>query len=78
MPDLMYAVFAPTARSSPAPLSPRTPGIVGPYVLEHGIEGEVSREPLIGLLVHNAVMPGVLSTKALSGVARHSWASECR
>jgi len=39
-------------------------------VLDRDIEGEVSRETLIGLLLHQARMPDVLSTKALSGVAR--------
>lgn len=39
-------------------------------VLDQSIEGEVSRETLIGLLLHHARMPGLLATKALSGVAR--------
>jgi len=39
-------------------------------MLDMSIEGEVSRETLIGLLLHHARMPGVLATKALSGVAR--------
>ncbi|MFN4275748.1 MAG: S8 family peptidase [Ferrovibrio sp.] len=39
-------------------------------VLDHGIEGDVSRETLIGLLLHNAQMPDLLKTKGLSGVAR--------
>jgi hypothetical protein len=40
-------------------------------VLEHSIEGTVSRETLIGLMVHHAQVPALLRTKALSGVARH-------
>jgi hypothetical protein len=40
-------------------------------VLEHGIEGTVSRETLIALLVHHAQMPSMLRTKAMRGVARH-------
>jgi Subtilase family len=40
-------------------------------VLEHSIEGEVSRETLIALLLHHAQMPGVLRTKAMKGLARH-------
>jgi len=39
-------------------------------VLDQSIEGEVSRESLIGLLLHHARMPDLLATKALSGVAR--------
>lgn len=39
-------------------------------VLDRSIEGEVSRESLIGLLLHHAQMPDLLATKALSGVAR--------
>ena len=39
-------------------------------VLDQSIEGEVSRETLIGLLLHHARMPEFLTTKALSGVAR--------
>jgi len=39
-------------------------------VLEHSIEGTVSRETLIGLLLHCAQMPGLLQSKALRGVAR--------
>ncbi|WP_375459871.1 S8 family peptidase [uncultured Enterovirga sp.] len=39
-------------------------------VLDQSIEGEVSRETLIGLLLHHARMPEVLATKSLSGVAR--------
>lgn len=39
-------------------------------VLEHSIEGTVSRETLIGLLLHNAQVPKVLGSKALRGVAR--------
>jgi hypothetical protein len=38
--------------------------------LEHGIEGVVSRETLIGLLLHHAEMPELLRSKALRGVAR--------
>ncbi|SFT26587.1 S8 family peptidase [Methylobacterium sp. yr668] len=39
-------------------------------VLEHSIEGEVSRETLTGLLLHHARMPDVLAGKRLSAVAR--------
>lgn len=39
-------------------------------VLDQSIEGEVSRETLIGLLLHHARMPLILATKALSGIAR--------
>lgn len=40
-------------------------------VLDHAIEGEVSRETLIGLLVHHAQMPVPLQAVALAPVARH-------
>ncbi|WP_245501423.1 S8 family peptidase [Lichenibacterium minor] len=40
-------------------------------VLDHLIEGEVSRETLIGLLVHHAEMPALLRSKTLAPVARH-------
>jgi hypothetical protein len=40
-------------------------------VLDHAIEGEVSRETLIGLLVHHAEMPVPLQAPALSPIARH-------
>ena len=40
-------------------------------VLDHAIEGEVSRETLIGLLVHHAEMPVPLQAKALAPIARH-------
>lgn len=39
--------------------------------LVHEIEGEVSRETLIGLLVHNAETPEPLRPKELGPVARH-------
>lgn len=39
--------------------------------LVHEIEGEVSRETLIGLLVHNAETPEPLRRKELGPVARH-------
>lgn len=39
-------------------------------VLDQNIEGQVSRETLIGLLLHHAEMPEGLRTKALSGIAR--------
>jgi hypothetical protein len=39
-------------------------------VLDQSIEGEVSRETLIGLLLHQARMPETLSGKVLSAVAR--------
>jgi hypothetical protein len=39
--------------------------------LDHAIEGEVSRETLIGLLVHHARLPEPLSPKVLAPVARH-------
>jgi hypothetical protein len=40
-------------------------------VLNHSIEGEVSRETLIGLLVHNASIPQALQSEVLKPVARH-------
>lgn len=40
-------------------------------VLDHAIEGEVSRETLIGLLVHHAEIPEPLCSKDLRTVARH-------
>jgi len=40
-------------------------------VLNHAIEGEVSRETLIGLLVHHAEIPEPLRPKALKPIARH-------
>lgn len=49
-----------------APLAAKTAA-----VLEHAIEGEVSRETLIGLLVHHAEMPVPLQAKALAPVSRH-------
>jgi hypothetical protein len=39
--------------------------------LDHAIEGEVSRETLIGLLVHHAQLPEPLQSKLLAPVARH-------
>jgi hypothetical protein len=39
-------------------------------VLDQSIEGEVSRETLIGLLLHHARMPELLAGKTLSSVAR--------
>jgi hypothetical protein len=39
-------------------------------VLEHSIEGIVSRESLIGLLLHHAQVPELLQSRALRGVAR--------
>ena len=49
-----------------APLAAKTAA-----VLDHAIEGEVSRETLIGLLVHHAEMPAPLRDKALAPIARH-------
>lgn len=40
-------------------------------VLNHTIEGEVSRETLIGLLVHHASMPAPLQAKALAPISKH-------
>ncbi len=40
-------------------------------VLDHLIEGEVSRETLVALLVHNASLPEPLRAKETSLVARH-------
>jgi Subtilase family len=40
-------------------------------VLENSIEGIVSRETLIGLLLHHARMPALLTSKVLRGIARH-------
>lgn len=39
--------------------------------LDHAIEGDVSRETLIGLLIHHARIPKPLQAKALAPVARH-------
>jgi hypothetical protein len=39
--------------------------------LERAIEGEVSRETLIGMLAHHAVMPGTLQSRTFENVARH-------
>src|SRR6218665_483200 len=39
--------------------------------LEHSIEGDVSRETLIGLSTHNAELPQVLSDKNLKTVTKH-------
>ncbi len=39
-------------------------------VLDQSIEGEVSRETLIGLLLHHARMPGCLAGRSLASVAR--------
>jgi hypothetical protein len=39
-------------------------------VLDHSIKGEVSRETLIGLLLHHARMPELLAGKTLASVAR--------
>lgn len=49
-----------------APLAAKTAA-----VLDHAIEGEVSRETLIGLLVHHAEMPAPLKARALAPIARH-------
>ena len=38
--------------------------------LEHSIEGPVSRETLMGLLLHHAQVPELLQSKTLRGVAR--------
>jgi subtilisin family serine protease len=38
--------------------------------LDHAIEGEISRESLIGLLVHHADVPIVLKSKTLAPIAR--------
>jgi hypothetical protein len=40
-------------------------------VLDHAIEGEISRETLIGLLVHHAEIPVPLQSKLLAPIARH-------
>lgn len=39
-------------------------------MLDHSIEGDVSRETIIGLLMHHARIPEPLTSKALSGIAR--------
>lgn len=49
-----------------APLAAKTAA-----VLDHAIEGEVSRETLIGLLVHHAEMPTLLQDKTLAPIAKH-------
>ena len=43
--------------------------------LDHAIEGNVSRETLIALLVHHARRPEPLNDKSLSGAAREPFAS---
>lgn len=48
-----------------APLAAKTAA-----VLDHAIEGEVSRETLIGLLVHHAELPVALQARELGPVAR--------
>ncbi len=49
-----------------APLAAKTAA-----VLDHAIEGEVSRETLIGLLVHHAELPETLQAKEFAPIARH-------
>lgn len=49
-----------------APLAAKTAA-----VLDHAIEGEVSRETLIGLLIHHAELPVTLQAKELAPIARH-------
>jgi hypothetical protein len=49
-----------------APLAAKTAA-----VLDHAIEGEVSRETLIALMVHHAEMPVPLQAKELAPIARH-------
>src|SRR3546814_4783711 len=49
-----------------APLAAKTAA-----VLDHAIEGEVSRETLIGLLVHHAEIPTTMQSKELAPIARH-------
>ncbi len=39
--------------------------------IDNAIEGDVSRETLLALLVHTAELPAPLSTKALKPIARH-------
>lgn len=39
--------------------------------LDHSIEGEVSRETLIGLGIHNAKIPEVLNNKELRNISKH-------
>lgn len=39
-------------------------------MLDHSIEGDISRETIIALLMHNARIPEPLTSKALSGIAR--------
>ncbi|MDP1830684.1 MAG: S8 family peptidase [Geothrix sp.] len=40
-------------------------------VLQQSIEGEISRETLKALLIHNAIVPGPLQDRAFHDVARH-------
>jgi len=40
-------------------------------VLDHMIEGDVSRETLVALLVHHATIPAVLQEKNLARIAKH-------
>ncbi len=49
-----------------APIAAKTAAVI-----EHLIEGEVSRETIIGMLVHHARLPEPLRDKTLSPVARH-------
>lgn len=49
-----------------APLAAKTAAVI-----DHAIEGEVSRETLIGLLVHHAELPVPLRSKELAPIARH-------
>ena len=49
-----------------APLAAKTAA-----VLDHLIEGEVSRETLVGLMVHHAELPEPLRAEELAPVARH-------
>lgn len=39
--------------------------------LDHAIEGDVSRESLIGMTIHNACLPEILNDKKLRDVAKH-------
>ncbi|MFF8802438.1 MULTISPECIES: S8 family peptidase [unclassified Methylobacterium] len=59
------AVIDGCGTSYAAPLVAKTAAM-----LEHSIEGEVSRETLTGLLLHHARMPDVLASKRLAAVAK--------
>ena len=74
-PPLEHALFSVTpdgAVTSGCGTSYATPLVAKTAAaLDHAIEGDVSRETLIGLLIHHAKMPDPLQAQALAPVARH-------